>query len=72
MRMEEAFYNIYMYLYDKNVLEYAQITRSGPKSMIRNIQGLSNILTLLLSSPADVANKVWQIIITKPTTNERN
>ena len=42
MRMEEAFYNISMYLYNKNVLEYAQIARSGPKSMIRNIEGSSN------------------------------
>ena len=41
MRMEEAFYNISMtYLYNKNVLEYA---RSGPKSMIRDIEGLSNM-----------------------------
>ena len=39
--MEEAFYNISMYLYNKNVLEYAQIARSGPKSMIRDIEGLS-------------------------------
>ena len=44
MRMEEAFYNISMYLYNKNVLEYAQIARSGPKSMIRNIEGSSNVL----------------------------
>ena len=31
-------------LYNKNVLdlEYAQIARSGPKSMIRDIEGLSN------------------------------
>ena len=43
MRMEEAFYNISMYLYNKNVLEYAQIARSGPKSMIHNIEGSSNI-----------------------------
>ena len=35
--MEEAFYT----LYNKNVLEYAQIARSGPKSMIRNIEGCS-------------------------------
>ena len=44
MRMEEAFYNISMYLYNKNALEYAQIARSGPKSMIRNIEGSSNVL----------------------------
>ena len=43
MRMEEAFYNISMYLYNKNVLEYAQIARSGPKSMIRNIEGSSTL-----------------------------
>ena len=43
MRMEEAFYNIYMYLYNRNVLEYAQIARSGPKSMIRDIESLSNM-----------------------------
>ena len=42
MRMNEAFYNILMYLYNKNVLEYAQIPRSGPKSMISDIEGLSN------------------------------
>ena len=50
MRMEEAFYNIYMYLYNKNVLEYAQIARSGPKSTIRNIEGNSNVY-LTLSTP---------------------
>ena len=27
-----------MYLYNKNVLEYAQIARSEPKSMIPNIK----------------------------------
>ena len=29
----------FLYLYNKNVIEYAQIARSGPKSMIRNIEG---------------------------------
>ena len=34
-----------MYLYNKNVLdlEYGQIARSGPKSMIPNIEGSSII-----------------------------
>ena len=32
---------VFMYLYNKNVLEYAQIARSGLKSMIRVIEGLS-------------------------------
>ena len=41
--MEEAFYNISIYLYNKNVLKYAQIALSGPKSMIRDIEGLSSI-----------------------------
>ena len=47
MRMEEAFYNISMYLYNKNVLEYAQIARSGPKSMILTIEGSSTIAIYL-------------------------
>ena len=47
MRMEEAFYNIYMYFYNKNVLEYTQIARNGPKSMIRNIEGNSSRYTVL-------------------------
>ena len=41
MRMEEAFYNISMYLYYKNFLKYAQITRSGPKSRILHIESHS-------------------------------
>ena len=43
LRIGEAFYNISVYLYNNNVSEYVQIARSGPKSMIRNIEGLSNI-----------------------------
>ena len=35
-----------MYLYNKNVLEYAQIVRKGPKSMIRDIEGLSSVYTI--------------------------
>ena len=50
MRMEEAFYNIYMYLYNKNVLEYAQIAQSGPKSMIRNIEGNPSTVICALNS----------------------
>ena len=45
MKMEEEFYNISMHFYNKYILEYAQIDRSGPKSMIRDIEGLSNIQT---------------------------
>ena len=38
MRMEKVFYNISMDLYNKNVLENAQISQSGPKSMIRDTE----------------------------------
>ena len=37
------FYNIFMYLYNKNILEYVQIARRGSKSMIRDTEGLSSI-----------------------------
>ena len=43
MKSDERFYNIFMYLYDKNTLENAQIAWSEPKSMILNIEGRSNI-----------------------------
>ena len=44
MRIEEAFYNISMYLYNTNVLEYAPIARSGPNSMICDIEGRSTLV----------------------------
>ena len=34
-------YNIAMYLYKKNTLEYVEIVGSEPKSMILNIEGRS-------------------------------
>ena len=40
--MDEAFYNISMYLYNKNVLEYAQIARNEMESKIPYIEGCSN------------------------------
>ena len=41
MRTDAWFYNIFMYLYNKNILEYAQIAQSEPKSMLPNIEGRS-------------------------------
>ena len=41
MRMNEVFYNNFMYLYNKKVLEYAQITRNGTESKIPYIEGRS-------------------------------
>ena len=35
-------YNISMYLYNKNILEYVEIVGSEPKSLILNIEGRSN------------------------------
>ena len=43
MRTDEAFYNIFMYLYNKNVLEYAQIARNETESRILCIEGCSKI-----------------------------
>ena len=54
MRMEEAFYNIFMYLYNTNILEYAQIARSRPKSMILLLKViLGRILFLLVIKTRD-------------------
>ena len=57
--MEEAFYNISMYLYNRNVLEYAQIVaRSGPKSMIRNIEGFSSGFGVCLQEKAIIPHLI--------------
>ena len=37
-----AILQFFMYLCNKNILEYAQIAQSEPKSMIHNIEGHSN------------------------------
>ena len=42
MRTAEAFYNIFMYLYNKNILEYGQIARNGTESMIPDTEVHSN------------------------------
>ena len=47
-----------MYLYNKNVLEYAQIAQSGPKSMIRDIEGLSNICVPIAQ------DLKWELLLT--------
>ena len=38
---EEPLYNIFMYLYNKNILEYPKIVPSAPKFMILDIEGRS-------------------------------
>ena len=43
MRTAEAFYNIFMHLYNKNILEYGQIARNGTESIIADTDGHSNI-----------------------------
>ena len=40
-RMEEAFYNISMYLHNKNILEYAQIAQNGTEYKIPYIESHS-------------------------------
>ena len=43
MRTAEAFYNIFMYLYNKNILKYGQIARNGTESMIPDTEGRSKL-----------------------------
>ena len=43
MRMEGAFNNICMYLYNKNILGYAQIARNETESKIPYIESHSSI-----------------------------
>ena len=41
MRMEEAFYDISMYLYNENILEYAEIARNRTEFKIPYIESHS-------------------------------
>ena len=43
MRMDNALYNISMYLYNKNILEYAQIAWNETESKIPYSEGCSNM-----------------------------
>ena len=43
MRSDAWFYNIFMYLYNKNILKYAQILVTSGRFMIFHIEGHSNI-----------------------------
>ena len=43
MRSDAWFYNIFMYLYNKNVLEYAEIVVTDANSSILDIDGHSSI-----------------------------
>ena len=42
MKPEGPFYNIFMYLYNKNILVYVEIVGSEPKYMNLNIEGRSS------------------------------
>ena len=50
MRTAEAFYNIFMYLYNKNILEYGQIARNGMESMIPDTEGRSTVYGFYLEN----------------------
>ena len=57
MRIEEAFYNISMYLYNKNILEYAEIARNGTESKIPYIESHSItyiFIKLLINSDINI------------------
>ena len=56
MRTAEAFYNIFMNLYNKNILKYVEIVGSKPKSLILNIEGRSRVYCNKIHNP----QKIWQ------------
>ena len=41
--MDERFYNIFMYMNNKNILEYGQIARNGTESVIPDSEGRSTL-----------------------------
>ena len=48
MKPEVPFYNIFMYLYNKNILEYAEIVVTVPKFAIHYNEGHSNTVNEMI------------------------
>ena len=46
MRSDAWFYNIFMYLYNKNILKYAQIVETNSNSRIPDIEGHSSMYSI--------------------------
>ena len=46
MRLDAWLYNIFMYLYNKNILKYAKILVTSGRFMIFHIEGYSNTYTI--------------------------
>ena len=66
MRMAEAFYNIFMYLYNKNILKYGQIARNGTESLIPDTEGCSSRYVLVVLEKVQGAFQGYSFHI--PTT----
>ena len=64
MRTAEAFYNIFMYLYNKNILKYGQIVRNGTESMIPDNEGRSNLHSMFHPSQVPIFFQVCEKSIT--------
>ena len=47
MRMTVTFYNISMYFYNKNVLEYAQIVQNGMESKIPYVESNFTVYSIV-------------------------
>ena len=58
-------YPVHRYLYNKNVLEYAQISRNGPKSMPRDIKGLSINYVFALIFRVPLSLDVFSLVLDK-------
>ena len=61
MRTAEAFYNIFMYFYNKNILEYGQIARNGTESMIPDTEGRSNSAVILSMSNLHIRAVIFSL-----------
>ena len=61
MRTAEAFYNIFMHLYNKNILEYGQIARNGTESVIPDTEGRSIIYVICKMHIISFGNRPYSI-----------
>ena len=59
MKMEEAFYDICLYLYGKNILDYIQIAQNGTEFTIPDIESHCNVVNCLAPFPLNYPHGLW-------------
>ena len=68
--MTEAFYNIFMYLYNVNILEYGQIAQNRTESIIPDTEGHSKCNVCISACLGDITTDTCSLPVKNVSTEE--